>query len=210
MRNSTRSTSGCSAISTGRSNGPRRNRSRPSSRPSAICTPIRRRSPPSEDHVMRKVRYRAALNEALREELDRDPTVFLMGEDLREPWGGTFRVTQGLSTDYGDDRVLNTPISENGFLGVALGCAITGPQAGRRAHAHGLRHDGDGPAHQPDPKDPVHDRRAGVGAASRAERRAAATSPPRRSTASAWRRCSPTSRAGSSPRRRHRPTRRGY
>ena len=75
---------------------------------------------------MTTLRYRAALNEALREELDRDPTVFLIGEDLRDPWGGTFRVTQGLSTDYGDDRILNTPIAENGFAGVALGCAITG------------------------------------------------------------------------------------
>jgi len=75
---------------------------------------------------MTMLRYRAALNEALREELERDPRVFLIGEDLREPWGGTFRVTQGLSTEFGDERVLNTPISENGFLGVALGCAITG------------------------------------------------------------------------------------
>jgi pyruvate dehydrogenase E1 component beta subunit len=75
---------------------------------------------------MRTLRYRAALNEALREELDRDPSVFLIGEDLRDPWGGTFRVTQGLSTDYGEERILNTPIAENGFVGVALGCAITG------------------------------------------------------------------------------------
>jgi pyruvate/2-oxoglutarate/acetoin dehydrogenase E1 component len=75
---------------------------------------------------MKTLRYRAALNEALREELDRDSRVFLIGEDLRDPWGGTFRVTQGLSTDYGEDRILNTPISENGFLGAALGCAITG------------------------------------------------------------------------------------
>jgi acetoin:2,6-dichlorophenolindophenol oxidoreductase subunit beta len=71
-------------------------------------------------------RFREALNEALREEMDRDPSVFLFGEDLRDPWGGTFRVTQGLSTHYGDDRVMNTPISENGLLGAALGCAITG------------------------------------------------------------------------------------
>jgi pyruvate dehydrogenase E1 component beta subunit len=70
--------------------------------------------------------FREALNAAHREEMDRDPNVFLFGEDLRDPWGGTFRVTQGLSTDYGDERVLNTPISENGLLDVALGCAITG------------------------------------------------------------------------------------
>jgi pyruvate/2-oxoglutarate/acetoin dehydrogenase E1 component len=75
---------------------------------------------------MTTLRYRAALNEALREELDRDPRVFLIGEDLRDPWGGTFRVTQGLSTDYGEDRILSTPIAENGFLGVALGCAMMG------------------------------------------------------------------------------------
>ena len=75
---------------------------------------------------MTTLRYRAALTEALREELRRDPRVFLIGEDLRDPWGGTFRVTQGLSTEFGDERVMNTPISENGFLGVALGCAITG------------------------------------------------------------------------------------
>jgi pyruvate/2-oxoglutarate/acetoin dehydrogenase E1 component len=75
---------------------------------------------------MTMLRYRAALTEALREEMDRDPRVFLLGEDLRDPWGGTFRVTQGLSTDYGEDRVLNTPIAENGIIGVALGCAITG------------------------------------------------------------------------------------
>jgi pyruvate/2-oxoglutarate/acetoin dehydrogenase E1 component len=75
---------------------------------------------------MTMLRYRAALNEALREEMERDSRVFLIGEDLREPWGGTFRVTQGLSTDFGDVRVLNTPIAENGLLSVALGCAITG------------------------------------------------------------------------------------
>jgi pyruvate dehydrogenase E1 component beta subunit len=75
---------------------------------------------------MTVMRFREALNEALREEMDRDPRVFLFGEDLRDPWGGTFRVTQGLSTQYGDDRVLNTPISENGLLDAALGCAITG------------------------------------------------------------------------------------
>ncbi len=75
---------------------------------------------------MKRLRYRAALNEALREELDRDPSVFLIGEDLRDPWGGTFKVTQGLSSDYGPDRILNTPISENGFVGAALGCAISG------------------------------------------------------------------------------------
>jgi len=74
----------------------------------------------------RSIRFRRALNEALREEMDRSPEVFLIGEDLREPWGGTYKVTQGLSDDYGDDRVLNTPISEGALVGAALGAAMTG------------------------------------------------------------------------------------
>jgi len=74
----------------------------------------------------RRIRFRRALNEALREELERDPSVFLMGEDLREPWGGTYKVTQGLSDEFGPDRILNTPISEGAFVGAALGAAVTG------------------------------------------------------------------------------------
>ncbi len=74
---------------------------------------------------MTRLRYREALNGALREELQRDPRVFLMGEDLRDPWGGTFKVTEGLSTEFGD-RVLNTPISENAIVGTALGAALAG------------------------------------------------------------------------------------
>jgi pyruvate dehydrogenase E1 component beta subunit len=73
---------------------------------------------------MTRLRYREALNQALHEEMERDPAVFLLGEDLREPWGGTFKVTEGLSSAFGDDRVLNTPISENGIVGVALGAAL--------------------------------------------------------------------------------------
>jgi len=75
---------------------------------------------------MTRLRYREALNQALHEEMERDPAVFLLGEDLREPWGGTFKVTEGLSSAFGDDRVLNTPISENGIVGVALGAALMG------------------------------------------------------------------------------------
>ncbi len=71
-------------------------------------------------------RYREALNAALREEMERDERVFLLGEDLQDPWGGTFKVTDRLSTDLGEDRVLNTPISENGIVGLALGVALAG------------------------------------------------------------------------------------
>jgi acetoin:2,6-dichlorophenolindophenol oxidoreductase subunit beta len=75
---------------------------------------------------VRRIRYRRALTEALQEELERDPAVFLIGEDLRDPWGGTYKVTQGLSTAFGDERILNTPIAEGGLVGVALGAALRG------------------------------------------------------------------------------------
>lgn len=75
---------------------------------------------------MRRIRYRVALNEALREELERDERVFLIGEDMRDPFGGTYKVTQGLSDEFGIDRVLNTPISEGGVVGAALGAALVG------------------------------------------------------------------------------------
>lgn len=75
---------------------------------------------------MRRIRFRRALNEALREELTRDERVFLIGEDLRDPWGGTYKVTENLSTEFGPERVLNTPIAEGGIVGTALGAALTG------------------------------------------------------------------------------------
>jgi acetoin:2,6-dichlorophenolindophenol oxidoreductase subunit beta len=75
---------------------------------------------------VRKIRYRRALNDALREEMQRDERVFLIGEDLRDPWGGTYKVTENLSIEFGDERVLNTPIAENGIIGAALGAALTG------------------------------------------------------------------------------------
>ena len=75
---------------------------------------------------MTRLRYRRALNEALREEMERDASVFCIGEDLRDPWGGTYKVTEKLNRQFGDDRVLNTPISEGGIVGVALGAALAG------------------------------------------------------------------------------------
>lgn len=74
----------------------------------------------------RQIMYREALRDAQREEMLRDPTVFLVGEDLRDPWGGTYKATQGLSTEFGNERVLNTPIAEETIVGTALGAALTG------------------------------------------------------------------------------------
>jgi pyruvate/2-oxoglutarate/acetoin dehydrogenase E1 component len=75
---------------------------------------------------MRELLLREALNEALAEELARDPRVFLLGEDVIDPWGGTFRVTEGLSTRFGLERVRETPISEAAIVGCAIGAALAG------------------------------------------------------------------------------------
>jgi pyruvate/2-oxoglutarate/acetoin dehydrogenase E1 component len=75
---------------------------------------------------MREITYREALREALREEMRRDERVFLMGEDIADPFGSAYKVTLGLSPEFGTDRVRQTPISEQGFTGAAVGAAITG------------------------------------------------------------------------------------
>ena len=65
-----------------------------------------------------------ALREAVREEMDRDESVFVIGEDIRI--GGSFLFTLGLVDEYGPERIVNTPISESGFVGLAIGAAIQG------------------------------------------------------------------------------------
>jgi pyruvate/2-oxoglutarate/acetoin dehydrogenase E1 component len=72
-----------------------------------------------------EVRYREALNQALREELQRDERVLLMGEDIGV-FGGAFKVTEGLLEEFGERRVRDTPISENTFVGMGVGAAMTG------------------------------------------------------------------------------------
>jgi len=69
--------------------------------------------------------YRDALRTAMVEEMDRDPEVFLMGEDIGR-YQGTFRVTQGLFDKYGSERVIDTPITEPGIVGIATGAAMVG------------------------------------------------------------------------------------
>lgn len=75
---------------------------------------------------MRTITYREAVREALAEEMRRDPSVFLLGEDIGKKFGGTNKVTDGLSEEFGDDRVRNTPISESAIIGAAVGAAMTG------------------------------------------------------------------------------------
>ena len=66
-----------------------------------------------------------AISEALFEEMERDPSVFLMGEDIAE-YGGAFKVTRGFLDHFGSERVIDTPISEAGFTGAAAGAAHMG------------------------------------------------------------------------------------
>lgn len=75
---------------------------------------------------MKETTVREALREALREEMNRDKTVFLLGEDIGRYWGGAFGVTKGLAEEFGDERVRDTPISESAIIGVGVGAAITG------------------------------------------------------------------------------------
>jgi len=74
---------------------------------------------------MREITLSKAVNEAIAEEMRRDPTIFLMGEDVAEA-GTPFKVLSGLVEEFGAERIIDTPISEPGFMGLAVGAAMTG------------------------------------------------------------------------------------
>ena len=74
---------------------------------------------------MREIEYRDALNEAFDEELERDPSVVLMGEEVAQ-YNGAYKVTKGLWEKWGDKRVVDTPISEAGFIGMGIGASMLG------------------------------------------------------------------------------------
>lgn len=87
--------------------------------------------------AVRTLSFREAVNEGLSQEMERDPSVILMGEDVaggatvpgfeqEDAWGGVLGVTKGLVQKFGRDRVLDTPISESGYIGAAVGAAATG------------------------------------------------------------------------------------
>jgi acetoin:2,6-dichlorophenolindophenol oxidoreductase subunit beta len=80
---------------------------------------------PKEHEGTREISLAQAVNEALAEELRRDPAVFLIGEDVAEA-GTPFKVTSGLVEEFGPERVLDSPISEAGITGIGLGAAMTG------------------------------------------------------------------------------------
>ena len=90
--------------------------------------------------VAREIMYREAINEALRQEMERDETVIIMGEEIAggagrehlgivDAWGGPFRTTVGLIQQFGIERVLDTPLSDAAFVGTAIGAASTGMRA---------------------------------------------------------------------------------
>jgi len=74
---------------------------------------------------MPEITYREALNDALREEMQRDPSVFLLGEDVGL-YGGAFKITEGLYAEFGEKRVIDTPIAEGLIVGAAIGAAMAG------------------------------------------------------------------------------------
>ena len=85
--------------------------------------------------AVRQLTYIQAVNEALGQEMQRDPTVIIMGEDVagaagradkKDAWGGPMRLTKGLIGQFGEERVRDTPISEAGFMGAGVGAAATG------------------------------------------------------------------------------------
>jgi len=75
--------------------------------------------------MTREITLSKAVNEAIAEEMRRDPTIFLLGEDVAEA-GTPFKVLSGLVEEFGRDRIIDTPISEPGFMGMAVGAAMTG------------------------------------------------------------------------------------
>jgi pyruvate dehydrogenase E1 component beta subunit len=74
---------------------------------------------------MREIQFREALREAMNEEMRRDPSVFLMGEEVAE-YNGAYKVSQGMLDEFGAKRVIDTPIAELGFGGIGVGAAMNG------------------------------------------------------------------------------------
>ena len=72
-----------------------------------------------------KITYREALKQAIREALQKDERVFLMGEDVGR-YGGAFAVSKGLLDEFGPERIMDVPLSESGFVGAGIGAALGG------------------------------------------------------------------------------------
>jgi pyruvate dehydrogenase E1 component beta subunit len=97
--------------------------------PSAVTSPPQPATSPEPDvpegTEMVTMTMREALRDAMAEEMRRDPDVFVMGEEVAE-YQGAYKVTQGLLQEFGNDRVIDTPITEHGFAGLGVGAALAG------------------------------------------------------------------------------------
>ena len=80
---------------------------------------------PALEARTREITFGQAINEALAEEMRRDPRVFIIGEDVAEA-GTPFKVLSGLVKEFGTERVIDSPISEAGITGIGVGAAMTG------------------------------------------------------------------------------------
>ncbi|GAB4144926.1 MAG: pyruvate dehydrogenase complex E1 component subunit beta [Bacteroidia bacterium] len=78
-----------------------------------------------KNHSMRTIAFREALREAMTEEMRRDESVFLLGEEVAE-YNGAYKVSQGMLAEFGPKRIIDTPIAELGFAGIAVGAAMNG------------------------------------------------------------------------------------
>ena len=96
---------------------------------------------------MAHITMREAISQALWEEMERDPAVFILGEEVGV-WGGSYAVTKGFYDHFGGERVRDTPIAEASIIGAAIGAALVGQTAGGRADDHQLCLRGDGPHRQ--------------------------------------------------------------
>ncbi|MBC8108898.1 MAG: alpha-ketoacid dehydrogenase subunit beta, partial [Anaerolineae bacterium] len=74
---------------------------------------------------MPEIQFREALRQAMTEEMERDDSVFLMGEEVGQ-YNGAYKVSEGMLEKFGPRRVIDTPISESGFSGLGIGAAMTG------------------------------------------------------------------------------------
>lgn len=102
----------------------------PSARPSTALLRFRPVASQSRTYAdagsgSKEYTVREALNEALAEELEANPKVFILGEEVAQ-YNGAYKVTKGLLDRFGDKRVIDTPITESGFTGLAVGAALSG------------------------------------------------------------------------------------
>ena len=74
---------------------------------------------------MREIQFREALREAMNEEMRKDDKIFLLGEEVAE-YNGAYKVSQGMLDEFGAKRIIDTPIAELGFAGIAVGAAMNG------------------------------------------------------------------------------------